>query len=92
MERNVMSKGAIITLALVHGTGDLQITDGEKCDVERRKALGYVSLFPPTGRRHLEYAGDLESEVRFPCSRQFFPPIHRRRHIGIPSVPRFSLT
>ncbi|KAG8250941.1 hypothetical protein J6590_091474 [Homalodisca vitripennis] len=31
--------------------------------------------FPPTGRSHLEYAGNQESEVRFPCSRQFSPPI-----------------
>ncbi|KAG8334604.1 hypothetical protein J6590_086659 [Homalodisca vitripennis] len=39
-------------------------------------------LFPPTGRSHIEYAGNQESEVRFPCSRQFimgaaileFPP------------------
>ncbi|KAG8308511.1 hypothetical protein J6590_108071, partial [Homalodisca vitripennis] len=31
----------------------------------------YVPLFPPTGRSHLEYAGNQESEVRFPCSRQF---------------------
>ncbi|KAG8287923.1 hypothetical protein J6590_027261 [Homalodisca vitripennis] len=73
-----------------------------------------VLLFPPTGRSHIEYAGNQESEVRLPCSRQFIMgaailntretkkvrlgyPVpanfsRHRRHIGIPSVPRFSLT
>ncbi|KAG8334769.1 hypothetical protein J6590_083303 [Homalodisca vitripennis] len=32
-------------------------------------------FFPLIHRRsHIEYAGNQESDVRFPCSRQFFPP------------------